>query len=68
MAGFVMSGHNAHSHRRMDMNFVKSLGRHAVVPAAVAVVIGGAMGLSAAAHDGGAPMNPPVPTCAVSAQ
>jgi hypothetical protein len=52
----------------MDMNFVKSLGRHAVVPAAVAVVIGGAMGLSAAAHAGGAPMNPPVPTCAVSAQ
>ncbi|WP_158087177.1 hypothetical protein [Mycobacterium aquaticum] len=50
------------------MNFVKSLGRHAVVPAAVAVVIGGAMGLSAAAHAGGAPVSAPTTTCAVSTQ
>ncbi|MEE6163283.1 MULTISPECIES: hypothetical protein [unclassified Mycolicibacterium] len=48
------------------MNFVKSLGRHAVVPAAVAVVIGGAMGLSAAAHASGAPVSAPVATCATA--
>jgi hypothetical protein len=48
------------------MNFVRSLGRHAVVPAAVAVVIGGAMGLSAAAHASGAPAGAQMTTCAVS--
>lgn len=50
------------------MNFVRSLGRHAVVPAAVAVVIGGAMGLSAAAHASGAPTSAPAASCVVSTQ
>jgi hypothetical protein len=48
------------------MNFIRTLGRHAVIPAAVAVVIGGAMGLSAAAHASDASAIAPVATCAVS--
>jgi hypothetical protein len=47
------------------MNFLRVLGRYAVVPASVAVVIGGAMGLSAAAHAGTAPAVAPAGSCVV---
>lgn len=50
------------------MNFLKGLGRYAVVPAAVAVVIGGAMGLSAAAHASSASSIAPAASCVVAAQ
>jgi hypothetical protein len=47
------------------MNVLRVLGRHAVVPAAVAVVIGGAMGLSAAAHASGTSEIAPAASCVV---
>jgi hypothetical protein len=50
------------------MNYLRGLRRYAVVPAAVAVVIGGAMGLSAAAHASGASAIAPAASCVVSAQ